>query len=244
MVKSSDFKFWEEKLPINHRNRDEPRGDVVELEAQSHIEDHFEAYSPPLWTRTSLNFGQETSTLLPQNHHCSCFSPTSRVRAILDGRREIMEMIKGIPESSYELSLKDIVDDQQNVEGVQDKAVTVAEEKKVKHKTENRIQKKMGKNTKSGQIYRSESMESEVFLLKMFLPVSRSFNKKTKTRKSSDICRGQSSERSEKQGTKDWWKMIFLAAKDNQNSTKTNSRISDISGNRNRYAFSDLWSYY
>ncbi|KAI3451572.1 hypothetical protein Pfo_008237 [Paulownia fortunei] len=163
----------------------------------------------------------------------------------MDGKREIMEMIKDMPESSYELSLKDIVDDQPNIEEVQDKEV-VAEEKKVKHKTENRIPQK-SKNTKSSQICRTESMESEVFLLKMFLPVSLSSKKKPKARKHSKICPGQSSEGSEKQANKDWWKMIFSAVKDKQYSTKINRRTSNISSNRTSLVENNLipgqWSF-
>lgn len=235
MGRSSDFKFWEEKLPIHHHIC----GDEVEFEVQRRVEDQVGAYSPPLWTRAMIDFRQETSTLLPQNHHYSCLSPTSRLRAIMDGRKELMEMIKDVPESSYELSLKDIVDDQQNMEDVQEKEV--AEETKVKHKRENRIPQRT-KNTKSSQICRIESMESEVFLLKMFLPVSLSSKKKAKARKNSKICPGQSSEGSEKQARKDWWKIIFLAIKDYQNNTNINRQTSNISSNRTRYAFSNLCS--
>ncbi|KAL7141962.1 hypothetical protein ABFS83_08G089700 [Erythranthe nasuta] len=189
MGKSSDFKFWEESLPIKNHT------------------------SPPRWTKPRADFRQETQALIPQNdpQYSRILSPTSRVRAIEDGRRELMEMVKNVPESSYELSLKDIVDGQQNVEQVK--------EKKVKHKAQ------QSKKTKSGQICRSASMESEMFLLKMFVPVSLSFKKKPKAIKNSEICAGPSSE---KQRTKNWWKMVSSAVKDNQN-----GRRSNISSNRN-----------
>ncbi|KAL7102008.1 hypothetical protein ACP275_08G092400 [Erythranthe tilingii] len=188
MGKSSDFEFWEESLPIKIHT------------------------SPSRWTKPRADFRQETRALIPQNDHqySRILSPTSRVRAIEDGRRELMEMVKNVPESSYELSLKDIVDGQQNVEQVK--------EKKVKQKAQSR-------NTKSGQICRTASMESEMFLLKMFVPVSLSFKKKPKAVKNSEICAGPSSE---KQRTKNWWKMVSLAVKDNQSSRRNN-----ISSNRN-----------
>ncbi|KAK4393757.1 hypothetical protein Sango_1846500 [Sesamum angolense] len=149
---SSDFEFWEETLPVD------PRSCGDSFEGQRLVEDQEGAYSPPLWTRTPVDCRSETSSLLPRRHEHSFLSPASRLRAIVDGRRELMEMIQDLPESSYELTLKDIVDDQQNMEEVQEKEVIV-EEKKVKHKTESRPQN--SRKTKNRQICRTESMESE-----------------------------------------------------------------------------------
>ncbi|PIM99246.1 hypothetical protein CDL12_28263 [Handroanthus impetiginosus] len=217
---SSDFKFWEEKLPVNGHSRGD-EGDWV----LQNIEDQVGAYSPQLWKRAP----SETCPLLPQKHHYSYPSPTSRLGAIVDGRREMMEMIKDMPESFYELSLKDyIVDDKQNMDEVHEKVVT--EEKKVKRKTESKTPPK-SKNTKGNQICRTESMESEVFLLKMFLPVSLISKKKRKGKDRSKDCKGQSSEGSEKRAGKEWWKTMFLAAKDNQNSRKISRSTSDITSN-------------
>ncbi|KAL8477515.1 hypothetical protein ACS0TY_029707 [Phlomoides rotata] len=195
MVRSSDFKFWEGSLPIDEGDSKLP----------------------------AANFRQETSTLLPQNHQYSCLSPTSRLRAIVDGRRELNEMINNLPESSYELSLKDIVDDQQNTGDEEpEEEVVLAEEKKVKHKRQDT------KNTKTKQICRTESMESKVFQLKMFLPVSLG-SKKGKAKKCSKVCPGQSSEKS---ANKDWWKTMYLAVKHNPKNTIINRSTSDISSNR------------
>ncbi|KAL9158761.1 hypothetical protein ABFS82_08G089700 [Erythranthe guttata] len=200
MGKSCDFEFWEESLPIKNHT------------------------SPPRWTKPRADFRQETQALIPQNDHqySRILSPKSRVRAIEDGRRELMEMVKNIPESSYELSLKDIVDGHQNVEQVK--------EKKKKHKAQ------QSKKTKSGQMCRTASMESEMFLLKVFVPVTLSFKKKPKAVKNSEICAGPSSD---KQRTKNWWKMVSLAVKDNQN-----SRRSNISSNRNSKKYRKLSKFH
>ncbi|XP_047942678.1 uncharacterized protein LOC125189443 [Salvia hispanica] len=56
------------------------------------------AISPPLWRNRS------SSPSLP------LLSPDSRAQAIARGRSELMEMVRHMPESSYELSLKDIVE--------------------------------------------------------------------------------------------------------------------------------------
>lgn len=224
MGRSNDFKFWEEKLPVRHRSC----GDEGEFcEVQRRGEDQVGAFSPPLWGRARVELRPETSTtLLPQNHQYSCLSPASRVRAIIDGRRELMEMIKDLPESSYELSLKDIVD-QQNTGDVQEKEAAVAEELEVKHIRKNRVIGR-AKSSNTKQICRSESMESDVFLLKMFLPVSLSSKKKASPRKLPRICSGQSSEGHEKRANKDWWKMIFLAVRDDHKNTNI-IRTSNIS---------------
>ncbi|KAJ6353789.1 hypothetical protein OIU76_002750 [Salix suchowensis] len=47
-------------------------------------------------------------------------SPRSRLQVMAEGRRKLMEIVHSLPESSYELSLKDIVDEQQTPEGAQD----------------------------------------------------------------------------------------------------------------------------
>ncbi|TXG53070.1 hypothetical protein EZV62_022239 [Acer yangbiense] len=60
--------------------------------------------SPPLW-RTSPN----SSPQHRKNHYRS-LSPSSRTQAIARGQRELMEMVGRMPESCYELSMKDLVE--------------------------------------------------------------------------------------------------------------------------------------
>ncbi|KAL2521284.1 uncharacterized protein Fot_25207 [Forsythia ovata] len=137
MRRSSDFEFWVEKLPEDHPNCDDAGDIEVEFQIQTHNEDHFEACSSPLWTRPPRSFHHEAFTLLPSNHHYSS-SPTSRLRAIANGRRQLMEMIKDISESSYELSLEDIVEDKHRKER-EKKGKTVKERNS--NKTETRREK-------------------------------------------------------------------------------------------------------
>ncbi|CAA3025544.1 Hypothetical predicted protein [Olea europaea subsp. europaea] len=223
---SSDFEFWVEKSPEDHPYYDNS-GDT---------EDHFLACSPPLWTRTSKSFQHETYPLLPSNHHYSCSSPTSRLRAIANGRRELMEMIKDIPESSYELSLKDIVEDKHSKE--KEKTGTIEEEMN-SNKTETRNSRK-SKTAGRSQISRTQSMDSGVFLLKMSLPIPVFSKKNSKVRNCTKISPGPSSEGSEKRTNKDWWKMIFSSVKDRNrkcinirrsSSDKTSSKTSTAESN-------------
>lgn len=84
-----------------------------------------------------------------------------------------MEMIEDLPESSSELLLKDIVDDQQNTEESQ-KATTI------ERKNQKARMPQLRKTSKRSQISRSESVDSGVFLLKIFLPSSIGSKKKLK----------------------------------------------------------------
>lgn len=159
MVRTVDFNYLRSA-------RKKPSYDDLSIEFQAHVEsgDGFGAYSPPLWKRgTSESLDNEYSPLLPQTRHYSYQS-----HAIAEGRKELMEMIRNMPESYYELSLKDIVDEQHTLdeprvetsETITGEARSEKQKKMIKEKTHNR----------KGQLMRTESMESSVFLIKMFFP--------------------------------------------------------------------------
>ncbi|CAA0839469.1 Unknown protein [Striga hermonthica] len=218
MGRSSDFRFWDEKLLNDHHGYTDPDSDGLKCDVPKLLQDQLEAFSPPFWPRTKPSDLRQENFAMPPN-----------------GRKEMMEMVKDMPESSYELSLKDIVDGQQTMDKLQVKEV-VAQTKKTKHKMERKIPQ-----SNNCQISRSESMEGEVYLLKLFLPLSLSFSKKSKTRKDSKICsvQSQTSEGSRRRANKDWWKIIALAVKDNQIGTKIDKRAASGDGsNITRYAFS------
>ncbi|EPS68417.1 hypothetical protein M569_06353 [Genlisea aurea] len=73
--------------------------------------------SPPLWTASPLRNQSE-----PLIDHRS-LSPNSRRQAIVSGQKELMEMVKDLPESSYELSLKDLVEKQKKGIGCEEKGL-------------------------------------------------------------------------------------------------------------------------
>jgi hypothetical protein len=64
--------------------------------------------SPPLWT-TSPPRSPPRSPQHRANHYRS-LSPASRTQAIVRGQKELMEMVRNMPEACYELSLKDLVE--------------------------------------------------------------------------------------------------------------------------------------
>lgn len=143
--------------------------DDLSIEFQAHVEsgDGLDAYSPPLWKRsTSESLNSEYSPLLPQTRHCSYQS-----HAIAESRKELMEMIRNMSESYYELSLKDIVDEQHTLDTSEEPREETS--KKITGEAHSEKQKKMVKkktDNRKGQLMRTESMESSVFLIKMFFP--------------------------------------------------------------------------
>uniref|UniRef100_A0A5B7BVV2 Uncharacterized protein n=1 Tax=Davidia involucrata TaxID=16924 RepID=A0A5B7BVV2_DAVIN len=221
-TKTTDFDFWSEQRTRNFNNYDDFGSSEIEFQTEAQMEDDYGAYSTPVWAKRDLRY--EASPLLPYNHHYSYPSPTSRLKAIADGRRELMEMIQNMPENSYELSLKDMVDEQQHVmQGVQQDIVTV--EGSSNFETQVKIkQKKKQRNTRRGQISRSESMDSGVFLLKMFFPTSLGSKKKSTAGNRSKVSPRPSFEGSEKPVYKEWWKIRFLFTGENKNGEM--SRIS------------------
>ncbi|KAL1815674.1 hypothetical protein ACET3Z_018248 [Daucus carota] len=91
--------------------------------------------SPPLWEN------QGPAIESDKLQYSLNLSPTSRREAVNRGRLELMEMVKAMPESSYELSLKDLVENFQGPEqpgGIQESA------KKKKKKINNKAKKKSG----------------------------------------------------------------------------------------------------
>ncbi|KAJ7965462.1 Patatin-like phospholipase domain protein [Quillaja saponaria] len=132
--------------------------------------------SPPLWKTTPPR-----SSIHPQNHYQSQ-SQTARVQAIARGQKELMEMVTNMPESSYELSLKDLVDHS---------LVEVRQESREdeRHLNSENVYRKV--NSKKiidhkAQIKRNESIQSGGFYLKMVFPTFLCFGSKKKKKKKNE----------------------------------------------------------
>ncbi|MED6221675.1 hypothetical protein PIB30_057061 [Stylosanthes scabra] len=127
-----------------------------------------EVDSPPLWS-TSPSRDHNRNT----NNHYRSMSPASRTQAIVRGQRELMEMVKNMPESNYELSLKDLVEHHHrlNNNNNSEKEAATAEEDKRKTKT---LKKGSGGGGSSSRrvVRRSGSIDrgSGGFYLKMVIP--------------------------------------------------------------------------
>lgn len=227
-----EFDFWgSRKSPYHESLGDHFSNGSTELEfhAEANTEDGFGVYSPPLWkANCSRSSKQESSPLLPYNHHYSNLSPNSRRQAIADGRKELMEMIQNLPESCYELSLKDIVAEQHSFQEGEEES-SVSKDETFDFNAERKIMKlkKKKMNLRRGQITRTGSMESETFLIKMFLPSSLGLMKKAKPSRVPSIS---SSAQSENGMDKAWWlKGFFVAGRKKISRSSTNGSTSSSS---------------
>lgn len=203
------------------RSENDSEFESYEIEFQTVMGD-YSAYSPPLWASTS----HINSNLLPHNHFYSSPSPKSRLQVIQNGRKELMNMVRGLSESSSEHSLQDIVDNGIILQQVQDK------EKKVEGKN---IQ-----NAVKRQISRSRSMNSEVFLLKMFLPSCLSYKKKTTFENHTKVSRMPSFDGCEEQIDKERWSISYLISRKNRSNSSGSSSSGSTgfnSSNRSRYDY-------
>ncbi|KAK2445042.1 hypothetical protein QL285_016016 [Trifolium repens] len=164
--------------------------------------------------------GNETRVF--NNHHCS------RSKDILEGKKELMDMMQDMSESCYELSFQDMVVEQHQVsqsepetetESVCSKAQNLRHEKL---KKKNKKKKENKSNSRHGKILRVESMDSETFLLKMFFPTSLDWMKKTtKVQNSSKV------EQKDKE-----WRIKRFFTEDKQN---TGGSSSSSSSDKSRY---------
>ncbi|CAK9174300.1 unnamed protein product [Ilex paraguariensis] len=93
------------KTAPNYENYGNWNGGGVNLRPQN-MADESGVCSPPLW-----NTSPPRSPVHQRPHHNNYryLSPASRTQAIARGQWELMEMVKKMPESSYELTLRDLV---------------------------------------------------------------------------------------------------------------------------------------
>ncbi|GMI82958.1 hypothetical protein like AT1G76980 [Hibiscus trionum] len=162
--------------------------------------------TPPLW-------GTNPSPSPPRGNNINyrCLSPSSKAQAIARGQRELMEMVSRMPESCFELTLKDLVEHRDAA--VESKQESCAEGRGAFNEDEYSKEKK--KNQKP-QIKRSGSIDSGGFLLKMAFPFSlgsKSKNKKETKRNGSNVNYNSRvspkptvSDESGKGIDKEWWK--------------------------------------
>lgn len=244
-----DFGTRARRNAQNYENCGYLGGGGIEFEAQTGEDEGSGPSSPPLWKTSPATSPTPEASLLHHhhNHHYRhqnrYLSPTSRSQAIARGRREMMEMVHNMPESSYELSLKDLVE-QSTVQDLVEEGEMNGNRKMQSEKGK----KKSKKNDKKRKIVRSESMENGALLLKMFFPISLGSKKKNSTK---GTCAKVSpkpplSDVPEKGVDKEWWKKRFSVASDNDNGGTSSSGSSGSSNSsrsrRMSGCLSGLWS--
>ncbi|MCD7460876.1 hypothetical protein HAX54_044639 [Datura stramonium] len=256
-VTTSDYTYNTYQHP-NFATKNRPRNDVggvqFRVQEMSHHVDYGDesgVSSPPLWRNSPPR--SPVHPLQNSRNHRS-ISTSSRALAIAKGQWELMEMIKNMPESCYELSLKDLVEKNAILESDQEACLmnkeeenftsTASREEQVvqqRVKSIKRQESRKNKNSsnksdhqKKGKMIRSESFEDRRLFLKMFFPISLESKKKqmknspeTTTKVSPKPAEG--SDRCSKSVEKDWWKRRFSCSSESD-SSKTGSSNSESTG--------------
>lgn len=211
----------------NHENYGDWRGGDWQFGAGAKAEDESGVCSPPLWKTSpsgSPNGGNSPMHRRHHQNHYRSLSPASRMQAIAQGQKELMEMVRNMPESCYELSLKDLVE-HPVVQPPPDPFPGKREKKKAEDSKK--------KNDTKPKIVRSGSLDNGGFLLKMVFPVS--FRSKKKKNSATNTCskvspKPPSSDGFGKSVDKEWWKKRATVSGDSDGGGTTSSRGSSGSG--------------
>lgn len=189
--------------------------------------------TPPLW-RTSPN-----RPLLRPNQYRN-LSPEAKTQAILRGQMELMEMVGRMPESCYELSLKDLVEHPLRQENfMEEQRVNIDHEISTQRREQEAVLRKKKNNENKLQFMnRNGSIENRNgFLLKMSFPVTNwGSGKKKKKKKNLNPTDSKVSPKQpvagEGDGEKDWWKKRYVVSAEETESVglSSNSGSSKSSG--------------
>ncbi|XP_055821490.1 uncharacterized protein LOC129890027 [Solanum dulcamara] len=206
--------------------------------SQQHVDygdDESGICSPPLWKnsppRSPVHPFQNS-----MNHRS--ISPSSRALAIAKGQWELMEMIKNMPESCYELSLKDLVEKNSFLESNQEECLINKEEEKEnlastisqEHFMMQQRVKSIKRQESKGEMIRNESFEERGCCLKMFFPIPLDPKKKQQMKKSTKTTKVSPKPIEVSRNLeKDWWKKRFSCSSESD-SSKTGSSTSESSG--------------
>ncbi|KAK4391016.1 hypothetical protein Sango_2164900 [Sesamum angolense] len=184
--------------------------------------------SPPLWKTCSPSPQKSPSHPLLSHQNHRSLSPDSRAQAIARGQWELMEMVKNMPESSYELTLKDLVEYRSiepQVPGNEHRRGVVKERRR-------EIGRKYERN--------AMSFEKKGVFLNVVFPVSLESRKKNSRGKVSPKPEGLKGG-----GERDWWKKRFTGSSDSDSSRTSNgSSGGDRGGGGKRHGgLSACWPF-
>ncbi|KAF8026534.1 hypothetical protein BT93_F3121 [Corymbia citriodora subsp. variegata] len=174
---------------------------------------------PPLWRMSppeSPRHHHGGSSGSSGNHYRS-LSPSSRTQAIARGQMELMEMVRNMPESCYELSLKDLVELPRARQELNTMAVIQRDGSARRQSSSRRLD---GSSNKGHMMVRSGSIDNGGFLLKMVIPIPWASSKKKKDNignSFSKVSPRPSMDGSANPGVeKEWWKKRNSASGDTE----------------------------
>lgn len=213
--------------------------------------------TPPLWKSAGRPTGAQPS------HQHQSLSPASRTQAIAQGQRELMEMVRNMPEPYCELSLRDIVEkpakspDDSTFRERRDSDPKVEKALSSSKCRNKRQSSRKGYLDSKAQTMGSGSLDNGGFMLKMVFPAS-SLGSKSKRRNSSSSAADNISKVSPRTSLSDGsakglgkeWSKKFSASRNvkyrfpdvNPESVKSSSRSSSNSNNgeNRRYVFFNI----
>ncbi|KAL8196751.1 hypothetical protein R6Q57_024514 [Mikania cordata] len=163
--------------------------------------------SPPLWRKISP---PDSPARFPNSRP---MSPAARAQAIARGQREMMEMVENMPETSYELSLKDIVEQRREFIDHETQSMEEGEARLIV----NESQKRRKNSVKNGRIIvKTGSLNhNKGLLINMFFPFSIGSKKKMNSIRTTSYSSNHGSG-GVKSGTgdrRDWWKRFTDSGK-------------------------------
>ncbi|CAJ1971961.1 unnamed protein product [Sphenostylis stenocarpa] len=197
------------KPPKTYKNCHSCNDMEVQFGTGAKVDDESGMCSPPLWSTSPSKSPHQ------RKNYYRCLSPASKTQAIARGQRELMEMVKNMPESSYELSLKDLVE-HPRVEVGQEKGVNGVKGAEGRKLSSKNVHSRMV--DKKGQVKRSGNIDSGGFYLKMVFPISLGSKKKSKNETLVNSSPNKVSPRtsvsdgSTKGFDKEWWKKSLSAS--------------------------------
>lgn len=181
---------------------------------------------PQLRTQPKNMDESETSDI-----HYTSLSPSSRTEAIVKGQRELMEMVRNMPESNYELSLKDLVEHHHRV---------VPREENTKE--ERNVERKVGEMPRVKSVKKKKKInDGGGFYLNVAFPFSLGSKDKKKKNKnklkkneSSVNCSSKVTPKpSASDGSvKEWWKKSPSVFKDTDSTCASSVNTGSIKSSR------------
>lgn len=233
---NDDYGAKARKTAQNYENYRNGYGGGVQF-GQHDMEDESGFCSPPLW-RTS----PPRNPVQDDHQH---LSKTSRAQAIARGQLELMEMVKNMPESSYELSLKDLVEQPRLMEARKERSM-VEEGKfgnQFRYERGSVKRQESKKSEKKANMMRSGSIDNRGVFLKTGLPISFGLKKKkneVKNTRAKVSPKPEAVSDKSSKGVEDWWRKRFSgngeseinAMSSNNESSGGSSSSSRNSGNR------------
>ncbi|KAK3426288.1 hypothetical protein EUGRSUZ_F02770 [Eucalyptus grandis] len=155
---------------------------ICDFRSKTNTDEDSGVCTPPLWQSSPPGSPQRHPSGGGGNHYRS-LSPSSRTQAIARGQMELMEMVRNMPETCYELSLKDLVELPRARQELNTMAV-IQRDGGAKRQHNNR--RADGSNNKGQMMGRSGSIDNGGFLLKMVFPIPWGSSKKKKDNTAAD----------------------------------------------------------